>query len=63
MCLDRKWSKHNMHMETKFLRLRTPVGLGSRSVAWRFANVDFSCFPTPPEGLMCHAVTTAKEKI
>jgi hypothetical protein len=38
------------------------VGLAVRLIG-SFANVDFPCIPPPPEGLMCHAVNTAKEKI
>ena len=33
-CVDRRRGK-NMQMETKFLRLRTPVALGSRFDDWR----------------------------
>jgi hypothetical protein len=34
MCLPRGWRKTTLRMETKFLRLRTPVEHGSRFDDW-----------------------------
>ena len=35
MCWPKEWPEHNMRMEIKYLRLRTPVTLGSRFGDWQ----------------------------